>query len=178
MTRLLGQLRAGYQSAQQQESFDLRQLLEGVLREKSHASPQPQLQLPSQPLWVVADKERLARVLGHLVQNAIEATPATGEVKITLQAQDARALIQVTDNGKGMSETFIRESLFRPFTTTKNGGMGIGVYECREYVRELKGDMQVTSAENQGSTFVIGLPLRQITQSDCEPQILQGADGG
>jgi len=54
MTRLLGQLRAGYQSAQQQESFDLRQLLEGVLREKNHASPQPQLQLPSQPLWVSA----------------------------------------------------------------------------------------------------------------------------
>jgi len=171
MTRLLGQLRAGYQSAQQQESFDLRQLLESVLREKSHASPQPQLQLPGQPLWVVADKERLARVLGHLVQNAIEATPATGKVQVTLQAQDARALIQVTDNGKGMSETFMRESLFRPFATTKSGGMGIGVYECREYARELKGDMQVTSVENQGSTFVVGLPLRQITQSDIEPQI-------
>lgn len=178
MTRLLGQLRAGYQSAQQQESIDLRQLLEGVLREKNHASPMPQLQLPSQPLWVIADKERLARVLGHLVQNAIEATPTTGVVQVTLQAQDARALIQVTDSGKGMSETFISDNLFRPFATTKSGGMGIGVYECREYVRELKGDMQVTSVENQGSTFVVSLPLRQKTQSNIEPQILQGADGG
>ena len=178
MTRLLGQLRPGYQSAQQQESFDLRQLLEGVVREKNQASPVPQLQLPNQPLWVVADKERLARVLGHLVQNAIDATPATGTVHVALQAQGPRVLIQVTDSGRGMSETFIRESLFRPFATTKSGGMGIGVYECREYVRELKGDMQVTSVENQGSTFTVGLPLRQSTHSEIEPQILQGAEGG
>lgn len=178
MTRLLGQLRAGYESAQQQESIDLRLLLEGVVREKHQASPVLHLHLPKQALWVVADKERLARVIGHLVQNAIEATPATGTVDVTLRAQGPRASIQVTDSGRGMSETFIRENLFRPFATTKSSGMGIGVYECREYVRELKGDMQVTSVENQGSTFIVGLPLRQLTQSETEPQIVQGADGG
>ena len=168
MTRLLGQLRAGYQSAQQQEVIDLRQLLQGVVQEKKQCKPVPQLIQPNHPLWVVADKERLARVLGHLVQNAIEATPTDGVVRLTLHADGERALIQVMDNGKGMDEIFIREKLFRPFATTKSGGMGIGVYECREYVQELKGDMRVTSVENQGSTFTLSLPLRKLVQPELE----------
>ena len=178
MTRLLGQLRPGYQSAQQQEAIELQQLLEGVVREKNHCSPLPQLTPSRHPLWVIADKERLARVLGHLVQNAVEATAPTGTVEVTLEKEGARALIRVTDSGKGMDETFIRENLFRPFTTTKSGGMGIGVYECREYVRELKGEMQVTSAVGQGTCFTLALPLRQLMQSDNEPGSRQGADGG
>ena len=178
MTRLLGQLRAGYQSAHQQEVVDLRQVLESVVREKNHCNPAPQLNLPNHALWIIADKERLARVLGHLVQNAIEATPISGVVQVTLQEADERALIQVTDSGMGMAPTFIREKLFRPFATTKSGGMGIGVYECREYVRELNGDMQVTSVESQGSTFTLGLPLRKLVQPEIETQSLQGVDGG
>ena len=178
MTRLLGQLRAGYQSAQQQAAIDLGQLLELVVREKNHCSPAPQLSKPDQPLWIIGDKERLARVLGHLVQNAIEATQPTGTVHLSLQAQGERGVIHVTDSGKGMDEAFIREKLFRPFTTTKSGGMGIGVYECREYVRELKGEIQVLSAVEQGTTFTLSLPLRKLRQAEIESQLLQGADGG
>jgi putative PEP-CTERM system histidine kinase len=178
MTRLLGQLRAGYQSAQQVEAIELNLLLEQVIREKNQGLPAPQLTPAPQPLWVVANKERLARVLGHLVQNAIEATTATGVVQVMLQAADERAVMRVTDNGKGMDETFIREQLFRPFATTKSGGMGIGAYECREYVRELKGEIQVSSAVGQGSTFTISLPLRKLLQPEIETQNLQGANGG
>lgn len=178
MTRLLGQLRAGYQSAQQQAAIDLGQLLELVVREKQHCSPAPHLTKPNQALWIIGDKERLARVLGHLVQNAIEATEPSGTVHITLEEQGERGVIHVSDSGKGMDETFIREKLFRPFTTTKSSGMGIGVYECREYVRELKGEIQVSSAVEQGSTFTISLPLRKLMQPEIESQLLQGADGG
>ena len=178
MTRLLGQLRAGYQSAQQQEAIELGQLLERVLREKNHCRPTPHLTAPDQALWIIADKERLARVLGHLVQNAVEASDDDGAVQLTLQAENASAAICVTDNGVGMDETFIREKLFRPFTTTKSGGMGIGVYECREYARELKGELRVTSTPGQGSTFKVLLPLRKLRQPDNESQLLQGADGG
>ena len=108
--------------------------------------------------------------LAHIVHClwAFEATPADGVVNLTLHADGERALIQVMDNGKGMDEIFIREKLFRPFATTKSGGMGIGVYECREYVQELKGDMRVTSVENQGSTFTLSLPLRKLVQPELE----------
>ena len=94
MTRLLAQLRTGYQSAQQATGVDLIPLLERLMQEKSHFRPAPQLRAPSQPVWVIADKERLSRVLGHLVQNAIEATPETGAVNVVLETQDENAQIR------------------------------------------------------------------------------------
>jgi putative PEP-CTERM system histidine kinase len=177
MSRLLGQLRAGYQSAHQAEALDLGQLLEHIVREKRIAHPATALTIVQQPVWVIADKERLARVLGHLVQNAIEATSENGSVEITLDARDGYAMLQVTDNGKGMDDIFIREKLFRPFTTTKSGGMGIGAFECREYVRELHGDIQVVSEVEQGSTFTVSLPLRPSITEDLEAP-KQGAAHG
>ncbi|MHB1231447.1 MAG: XrtA/PEP-CTERM system histidine kinase PrsK [Burkholderiales bacterium] len=177
MSRLLGQLRTGYQSARQAEALELGQLLEHVTREKNHCRPAPQLIVADRPLWVIADKERLARVLGHLVQNAIEATSEAGDVEIHLDARDERAVIQVKDNGAGMDETFIREKLFRPFATTKSAGMGIGAYECREYVRELSGDIQVVSEVGRGSLFTVSLPLRKSVTQDS-PAPIQGAAGG
>jgi putative PEP-CTERM system histidine kinase len=178
MTRLLGQLRAGYQSAHQAEAVELGQLLEHIVREKPSSHPATQLTVVQQPVWVIADKERLARVLGHLVQNAIEATPAMGSVEVRLEVRDAYAVLVVKDNGKGMDETFLREKLFRPFTTTKSSGMGVGAYECREYVRELHGDIQVVSEVGRGSTFTVSLPLRKSITQDSEAMPKQGAAGG
>ncbi|MBT9612379.1 MAG: PEP-CTERM system histidine kinase PrsK [Burkholderiales bacterium] len=178
MTRLLAQLRTGYQSAQQATGVDLISLLERLMKEKAHFRPVPQLTAPSQPVWVIADKERLSRVLGHLVQNAIEATPETGAVSVVLETQDENARITVQDNGRGMDEEFMREKLFRPFETTKITGMGIGAYECREYVRELRGEIHVTSHVNLGTTFTVTLPQRRsVAQEEKEQSPMQGATG-
>lgn len=168
MTRLLAQLRTGYQTAQQASGVDLIPLLERLMQEKSRFRPAPQLRAPSQPVWVIADKERLSRVLGHLVQNAIEATPDTGAVEIVLETQGEQARITVQDNGRGMDEEFIRDKLFRPFETTKATGMGIGAYECREYVRELRGEISVASQLDQGTTFTVSLPQRKSVAQEVE----------
>jgi signal transduction histidine kinase len=58
-----------------------------------------------------------------------------------------------------MSEDFVRNQLFKPFQTTKDTGMGIGAYESRQYIRELGGEIQVETAENSGSRFIVTLPL-------------------
>lgn len=176
MTRLLAQLRTGYQSAQQAMGVDLIALLTRLVGEKSHLRPTPQLRAPDEAVWVIADKERLARVLGHLVQNAIEATPETGSVNIVLEAQGNNARITVQDSGQGMDEEFIREKLFRPFETTKTTGMGIGAHECREYVRELRGEIAVVSQVDFGTTFTVTLPQRKSMTEELElPK--QGAAG-
>jgi signal transduction histidine kinase len=47
--------------------------------------------------------------------------------------------VEIADTGEGMSEEFIRERLFKPFESTKSAGMGIGVFESREYINELGG---------------------------------------
>jgi signal transduction histidine kinase len=112
-------------------------------------------------LTVLADRERLERVLGHLIQNAIEATPRDGSVAITLSRRGERALIAITDTGDGMSEEFIRERLFKPFESTKAAGMGIGAFESREYIRELGGQLEVISRQPAGTTFNVILPLHQ-----------------
>ena len=177
MTRLLAQLRTGYQSAQQATGLDLIPLLTRLIQEKSHCRPAPQLRVPAQPVWVIADKERLSRVLGHLVQNAIEATPETGSVNVIMETQGDTARITVQDSGQGMDEEFIREKLFRPFETTKTTGMGIGAHECQEYVRELRGELSVVSQVDLGTTFTVSLPQRKAAAQEMESPN-QGVVGG
>ena len=116
-------------------------------------------------------------MLGHLVQNAIEATPETGTVNVIMETQGDTARITVQDSGQGMDEEFIREKLFRPFETTKTTGMGIGAHECQEYVRELRGELSVVSQVNLGTTFTVSLPQRKAVAQEMESPN-QGVVGG
>jgi signal transduction histidine kinase len=131
---------------------------------KSAFEPRPQLLVEEAGLKVVADRERLERVVGHLVQNAIEATPRDGQVMIRVgrAAAHAEAVeVEITDTGEGMTEDFIRERLFKPFDSTKSAGMGIGVFESREYITELGGTLEVASKPALGTTFKVVLPLHR-----------------
>ncbi|HSO48610.1 MAG TPA: ATP-binding protein, partial [Rhizobiaceae bacterium] len=66
-------------------------------------------------------------------------------------------LIEVSDRGKGMTAEFIRDRLFRPFQTTKESGMGIGVFECHQYVQQIGGRMEVKSAVGEGTQVQVRL---------------------
>ena len=112
-------------------------------------------------------EERLERIIGHVIQNAFDATPADGKVRLQLDRYVGQARIEVTDNGQGMSQEFIRDRLFKPFQTTKQAGMGIGAYESFQYVQELGGKIDVDSALNAGTRVTILLPLFEMqTESD------------
>jgi putative PEP-CTERM system histidine kinase len=126
---------------------------------KCIALPCPTLAVDASGLLVLAQGARLQRVLGHLIQNAVDATPASGAVMVRLSRDERHAVVEITDTGHGMSEEFIRDRLFRPFDSTKTAGMGIGVFESREYVRELGGRITVTSTPGQGTTFSVYLPI-------------------
>ncbi|MBI5256440.1 MAG: PEP-CTERM system histidine kinase PrsK [Burkholderiales bacterium] len=104
-------------------------------------------------------EDRLERVIGHLVQNALDATPASGKVWVRLQQSSGRAMLVVGDTGAGMTPEFIQTRLFRPFNTTKDSGMGIGAYESFQYIKELGGSIDVQSEVGKGSTVTILLPL-------------------
>jgi putative PEP-CTERM system histidine kinase len=128
---------------------------------KAAFEPRPELRVETAGLAIVADPERLERVVGHLIQNAIEATPKEGKVIITVGQRDDAVRIEIADTGEGMSEEFIRERLFKPFESTKSAGMGIGVFESREYISELGGTLDVFSTPALGTTFTVILPLQQ-----------------
>jgi signal transduction histidine kinase len=113
------------------------------------------------------DAGRLERVIGHIVQNALDATPADGRVWVTLRQLSGRVTLLVGDTGAGMDPEFIRNRLFRPFNSTKTSGMGIGSYESFQYIRELGGSIDVSSEVGRGTRVTITLPLFDVrTASD------------
>ncbi|MDR1662176.1 MAG: PEP-CTERM system histidine kinase PrsK [Azoarcus sp.] len=145
-------------------TISLPKTLENICRAKRGQRPLVELKLPRDcaAFMVQAHPERLERVIGHVIQNGLEATPESGRVAISLaMGGKGRVCIVVEDTGCGMSEVFIRERLSHPFETTKASGMGIGVYETRRYIRELGGDVSYESVEGIGTKVVIELPLHE-----------------
>ena len=110
-------------------------------------------------LVVEADKAKLEQVVAHLLQNAVEASDAGTPVVLRVEQSGDEALLRVIDHGCGMSAEFMRDELFRPFSSTKDGGFGIGAYEARELVQSIGGHLDVESATGKGSIFTIRLPL-------------------
>ncbi len=160
MKQLLEKL-SSENSIEKPVSLLIDQLLQKVVESKSSFEPKPVLEITDPNLSVFADLVRLERVIGHLIQNAIEATSRNGQVRVRMMRQGNSAIIEIIDTGHGMSEEFIREKLFRPFESTKSAGMGIGVFESREYVCELGGQLKVVSSKSDGTTFRVVLPLYQ-----------------
>lgn len=160
MNRLLTQLRSGTVTHNKPSHISLDQLLGEVIKTHREKRPAPELKCLAPGLMMMAERDRLADILGHVIQNAQEATPPDGHVEVVLQSSGAMAVIEVRDSGCGMDDDFIRNRLFRPFDSTKGrSGMGIGAYEAREFVRELGGQMDVESEPGIGTCFRIQLPL-------------------
>ena len=163
MNRLLTQLRQGRttpQAPSENTKIELNHIINNVIDERCSQTPQPSFHSQCNNTFIAANADRMSAVLEHIIQNAQEATPADGWVKVTLSCEDNLATIKISDNGCGMDQAFINNRLFRPFDTTKGqGGMGIGVYESREYVQELKGSIHVSSEPGSGTSFTISLPI-------------------
>lgn len=143
-------------------------LLQQAVALKSAAVPKPTLEIVDSGLMVLAIWDRLERVIGHIIQNAIEATSKDGQVLIRLFRQDEFIVVECKDNGQGMSEDFIQEKLFKPFESTKSAGMGIGAFESREYIHELGGRLEVASRQSIGTTFRI-----MLLRHGCDDAILK-----
>jgi putative PEP-CTERM system histidine kinase len=108
---------------------------------------------------VTIDPERLRSALTHLVQNAVDVSCPGDRVMISSRRFGTRVSIEVTDNGPGMDDAFVRDELFLPFRSTKSGGYGIGAFQTRELIRMAGGDLEVISEKEFGTTMRIILPL-------------------
>lgn len=125
-------------------------------------------QMP-QGLFVVADAARVETIMGHLVQNAIEATTDGAPVKIGCRQQGNHVAIEVIDKGVGMTESFISGQLFKPFESTKPNGFGIGAYEARALALSMNGQLRVDSRPGKGTTFTLLLPIaREPNEGSCD----------
>ncbi len=111
------------------------------------------------PLVAQAQAGRLEQVLGHLVQNGIEASGADDPILVTVETVDGQVVIDVVDRGCGMTPAFVRQHLFRPFVSSKPTGFGIGAFEALQLVTAMGGSLDVTSREGEGTRFRILLPV-------------------
>jgi len=111
-------------------------------------------------------EERVERVIGHVVQNAFDASASDQPVALRLDELGSMARVQVRDQGCGMSEEFIQTRLFKPFQTTKSSGMGIGAYKSYQYLQELGGKIMVDSKPGMGTMVTILLPLFHASSAD------------
>lgn len=161
MNRMLGQLRQRAVATPERQRTELCQLVAEIAAQHRRRQPVPALNCQVESLILRADREQLGRVIGHLVQNAQEATPADGWVELAVEInQEGEAVVRVSDNGCGMDQRFINERLFRPFDTTKgNAGMGIGVFEAEQYIRSIDGRIEVQSEPGKGTSFILTMPL-------------------
>ncbi len=121
------------------------------------------------PQWVknfqpvptfAADREQLRSVVMNLLLNAADAVGTAGLVKVETSHRDGWAQLVVADNGCGMTPEFVKESLFRPFRTTKKEGLGIGMFQSKMIIDAHKGRISVDSEPGTGTTFRVILPLK------------------
>jgi putative PEP-CTERM system histidine kinase len=107
---------------------------------------------------VSVDREQIDRVLTNLVLNANEAIENGGRIRLSTEERGGWAVLTVADTGRGMSEEFVAQKLFRPFHTTKSKGLGIGLFQTKRLVEAHGGRIEVESAEGRGSIFRVLLP--------------------
>ena len=156
MNGLMLQLRTGSEPVENPRQVDLEAIVRRVCESKS--DPRVEMEFERGTGTAFGHEDRLEHVIGHLLQNAIDASPHQGRVIVRIEADDRYAVVVVSDNGDGMTPEFVRERLFKPFQTTKATGMGIGVYESAQYLARLGGDLQIDSAKGAGTRVRMRLP--------------------
>lgn len=152
---------SGKESKSQSSKINIISVLEELVHNRHIAGgkPVPILGCESSSFNVKADKNQLLAILGHLVQNAQDATDANGKITITQKRSTDGVVIEIADTGSGMSADFIENNLFKPFKTTKGSkGMGIGVYEAREIILAIGGRIEVSSEVDSGTCFKLTIP--------------------
>jgi putative PEP-CTERM system histidine kinase len=138
---------------------DLNQLVSEALN-RVNDLPNVELRRDLQPLpTILADPEQIQSVVTNLVQNARDALGPGGRIHVRTERAGGRVVLSIVDNGCGMSQAFLRHSLFRPFHTTKKKGLGIGLFQCRAIVQAHGGGMHVESEIGKGTTILASFPI-------------------
>ena len=122
-----------------------------------HVSGQPVLQ-------VMAVREQIHQVLLNVVLNAKQAIGEKGNISIAIEQSNGSVVVTVDDTGKGIPSSML-ESLFRPLQSSRPGGLGVGLYQCKQIVEAHRGTIQIRSQAGKGTQVRIELPLPRQSES-------------
>jgi signal transduction histidine kinase len=108
------------------------------------------------------DPDMLKLVIMNLVSNAMDAAGPGGRIKVDIRENERYGVLVVSDNGPGMTEE-LRRNIFNPFFTTKDKGVGLGLFIVYNIVKAHGGSIEVESEEGSGSSFLIYIPRERLT---------------
>jgi signal transduction histidine kinase len=111
------------------------------------------------------DVEKMKRVFVNIIENAIDAMPNGGTLKIANTQKDGNLQIILSDTGIGMPECVLKK-VWTPFFTTKAKGMGLGLPICKRIVEAHEGRIHADSTIGKGTTFTVTLPLNLRTKKE------------
>jgi putative PEP-CTERM system histidine kinase len=152
MNALLARLSQHHHSrAEPPQAVEILPLVERIATQRRHQHPVTATGLAG--VVAFAEPHALEQLLGHLVQNAIDASPAGEPVTLAVTEGGNEVAVEVIDQGCGMSPAFIRDKLFKPFVSSKPGGFGIGAFEARQLATTMGGRLEVDSREGLGTRF-------------------------
>lgn len=149
------------------DQVDLRALLTEAVRDVRGLADAKnidlQVVLPSKLEPIRGDRDKLAVVVNNLLGNAIKYTPKQGNVIVGCQVSPTEVLLTIKDNGIGIApeeHAQVFDKFYRAANAESQGetGTGIGLYTAREIARRHGGDIELISAQDQGSTFMVRLP--------------------
>jgi signal transduction histidine kinase len=141
---------------------NMRDLVEKVVTIIAEPFASRRIEIRTDVAWpgpVLIDHDRMLRVLLNLADNSRKAMPNGGTLRIGVEKQDGRLQITVSDSGEGMDKE-VQERLFEPFyTSSREGGTGLGMSIVKSIVDAHNGTLSFTSRRNEGTTIRISLPV-------------------
>ncbi len=120
--------------------------------------------LPEEEIFIMANSSKLERVLDNLISNALKFSPKSAPININLHNEEKYAAVTIQDFGIGIDEG-MQKYIFDQFSKASRKGLlgeksiGLGLYISKQLIEKHGGSIQVTSEKNQGTTFIIKLPL-------------------
>ncbi|BBV29898.1 Phosphoglycerate transport system sensor protein pgtB [Citrobacter werkmanii] len=119
------------------------------------------LTLPAHSVWVAGDEVRIQQVLVNILANALDACPAAAEIEVHWQAEGHRLCVLVCDNGPGWPGALL-PSLLKPFTTSKDVGLGIGLSICVSLMTQMNGELRLASTPGRNACVVLQFNLTDV----------------
>ena len=172
MRQMLGTL-AGFtgRQAPRYELADVQDVVRGNLaflaKDAERRGVELSITFAPAPLRCEIDVRQIRQVLFNLLQNALDAMPDGGRLKVRTSRRDGRdpgdseVVIEIADTGTGIAPSDLRK-VFRPLFSTKPRGAGLGLSFCRQAVEEHGGDIRLANRDGQpGTVAIVSLPTRQ-----------------
>lgn len=154
------------------QSRDVNRILEETLKKYEYMAQQKNIEIITELetlFSVKVDADLMRQVFSNLIENAIKYSPTNSKILVTSEEVDGKIIVQVADQGIGISENEIKH-IFTKFYRTKHvknspiKGSGLGLYLAKYFVELHKGQISVESLPQQGSTFTVSLPMEPVVK--------------